>query len=1115
MNGRIDKHQGRPDRDIASLAKGPWTTVVRSASLVLLFFIGSAAAQSADPPQKDTPAQAAPPADPLRGLERFPHVIVVPKEGAGGADLGGSILIDQKVLDDWLADRVDGILERLGAASTTRGRLTITLDASTARLEADIEIRVISNKGTQVRIDFREASLNQVTLQERRSGKTAEEADGWSDPVIPSVFKDDNGYSIQLEQSGEYRCHLDGVLPVNRFPKQSSLTLSLAGLSEVQFRNSGPMQSVRNTNSGVELGLSEDRRTASITTVGAEPLRLTWHDSTESGSSGEITSVEGLLQYRVETRALHLEATLDLLTRGDVRTIELGVPSSARILEVLAFQADKPLQSEFEVVEADGGRRLILPLPRGVSGEIRLRIVAESEKSQQGELAAWTPSVQRAREQSGTLLLYWPADLWVRPQPQVGTERIRVNDLPLEIQRLAPRQAYHYGTAPGSLPLIVEVARPALSSEARHELRIGAEKAELLSRFVVRVRGAQAGTFTIRVPSGLRVLEARPGVASMVEEQSAASNSDVRLLVVTLSEPVQDSDVELLIRGELPVQTSGSNAVVVPSLESEEISVGTLAVHARSGVRLTLDDARSEYLHREPAPRDETPTPVWFFRLQSGSSILSFTVERLEALTEVAVESEVLRVGEELQVRTNLRYRSMYASFDEVSIAIPERIEDLVVTGHLLDQKSDLGTGTVTLRLSNPTQSCDVRVSYRYPLPEDELHQLQLPLVLPRRAVISSFRSRIFCDRGWRAVVLPPWTGSRPAPEDVISSGERPDLDIRLLDLESSPETMGLRFEPTTTLATLVIPRVAIEEISASGGRRWGRKRWLIAKHRTRDVSFEVPPGCNIRMAFVNGRGVEPVADASRQFRVRLPAVDEPCSLEVDYEFPQATAEGAAGIRGWTGPTLMEDAAVEQVRWVFRVADDRLLARIGSSGTSDVRWTFPGFLKPSQAPDEATADWLSAIDPDVEWASLGLVASGGRTWQFETFGQADTLALVSLREPFWILVCSGASFVFLLAMTRLPPITQLRIGLVLLLALVGLLAAAPDLLGWLWLGGQWGVYVGILAIALHYGLLYRRVRAYGIGLRRLRQRPIGLGSSLLRRLDPKTRVTTAPAPQEA
>lgn len=1058
---------------------------------------------------KDVPAAM----DPLRGLDRFPYVVVVPKEGADGADVSGSVIIDQTVLDNWLSDRVDEILERSGAAARTRSRVTITIERDRAHIEAEIDVRVESSRGAWVPLGFREASFHTATLRERLVADTEPKESKLSDPWVPAMRKDQGGYRLRVDRAGAYVCRIDGDLPIERFPGPSTLRLSIPSFSVVTLHNDAPMESVRNAASGIEYDLSEDRRTASLSMENAAPLTLTWRESA-AGRAGQISAAQGLLKYRVESGALRLEGILDLVAAGDVRQVEVRLPKGLRFLEIAAFQADAPLPCDVDVADEERDQRVLLKFSRIVADRLRLRLTAEAFRGTKDPLEVWALAVEGARQQSGTILLDWSPGLWVRPQTQPEIERTSVNELPADIQAMQPRQAYRYSTAPASLPLVVETARPALSLMARHELRIGPEKGEMISRFRLSVRGAQAESFTFRVPKDWTVVEAQPGVASMVEEAPSAS-SEARLMVVTLSEPIEDSDVDILLRGELPIATGGIHTLAIPTLEPVGFSNGTLSVYCEPEVRLSYDDSRSQYLQREPISQaPDEPSPYWMFRLQSGPSRLSFSVERLTAPTEVAVESEFRRTGQELQVRSSLRYRSLYSSFSELSLTIPTGIEDLNVSGDLLIEKPHITPGTAELRLRNPTRSCEVRVSYRYPLSPEQFHQVELPLVLPRAAVVSSWRGTVFCDRGWRSVALAPWAGSRPTPDELIGSGERPDLDIVLPNPSAVPQSLALRFEPTATLATLVIPRIAIEEITPSEGGRWGRKRWLIAKHRARDVSFRVPPGCTVRMTFLDGHSVEPIADASRTFRLRLPAVDEPCSLEVDYDFPDAPSDGAAAVRTWSGPTLVEDAAVEQVRWVFRVADDRLLARIGATSSAGSTWSFPGFLRETHEGIDGTADWLREIDPNVEWASLGLVATGGRAWSFETFGQADSLAVVSLREPFWVLLCSGTSFITLLALTRLRPMTQLRVGLVALLVIVGLLAAAPDLLGWLWLGGQWGVYVGLIAIALHYGLLYRRMRTYRVGLRRLRQRPAGLGSSLLRRLEPKTRVTSTPASQE-
>jgi uncharacterized membrane protein len=158
-------------------------------------------------------------------------------------------------------------------------------------------------------------------------------------------------------------------------------------------------------------------------------------------------------------------------------------------------------------------------------------------------------------------------------------------------------------------------------------------------------------------------------------------------------------------------------------------------------------------------------------------------------------------------------------------------------------------------------------------------------------------------------------------------------------------------------------------------------------------------------------------------------------------------------------------------------------------------------------------EWLEQANADVHWAPDPIVSSGGRVWQFDAFNRDNSIRLVVLliREPFWVLICSGTFLIVLLATARLTARSQLRVGIIVILCIVGILAVMPELLSWLWLGGRWGLALGLAALTWQYFVRYRRQRAYSVGLRRFNSRQMGIGSSILRSLDRKTRISTSAA----
>lgn len=1075
-------------------------------------------------------AAPAPPVDPLGGLESFPYIIVAPADSLKPFDENGTVIIRKDSLEEWKQSQIAQLRKKDSTTPLSVVQLDVELNSDSARIRAQFAFRVDSASGGWVLLDSREAVLQDVSIREQVAAPADIGGVRETDPWVPPVRLEGEGFAVRVDRAGAYICTLDLRPTVSAAPLGASLrlTLPLATVVRAKVSSPHPLALLRGDEPNEDYALSNEGRSAELSLRPAEPLVLLWRSANRNANVASIASVEGLTVARIDNGGVQIDASLDVTPTGEIRQLDLRLPRDAAVLDVLPSKADQPLPHELEIVDESDFKRLTLHLGGSVSGPFRVRVRTEIPRDSTGkdksgssskDIAIQVAQVEGARQQSGTVLLNWSTGLWVRPIVRNSLQRVSVNDLPAVARGLQPRQAYSYPTIPASMDLRIEDARPTLSVLADHDLRVESEKAELTSQFRLSIRGAQTDSFTFRVPKQLRVTETSPAAVVGVADRASSDAADVRLLIVTLAEPVQDADFELSIRGELPAKAGSTNSLLLPTLEPDRFVRGSLTVRAEPGVRLSLDDSGSEYLRREAIPDEgiQEPPPYWFFRLQSGPSRLVYSAEVLPLRLEASVDTELRRSGQEIDVRSFLRFRAEHSTFDEIALSIPEGIDNLQLTGDLLPEDPPVRPGSVLLRLRNPTRASEVRAAYRYRMAESQPNEARIPLVQPRAAALTSWKGRVFCDRGWRAAPLDPWLGQRPAPSSLLTAGERLDLDLRPPSLESIPGQLGLRFEQTAMLATLVIPRVVVEEIVAGEGRRWGRKRWLITRHRTRDVTFRMPVDCRYLDAIVDGASVAAVAGGNREFRVRLPSTDGSCTLDISYDFLNWNIEGAVSFQRLDGPSLVEDAAVEQVRWILHVPEDRLLARVGSSENPGLAWQFPGFLqaKTTVGREVSPTQWLREIDPRSIWDARGVVDQPGRTWEFETFGNATTLQLVSLREPFWVLVCSGTSFIVLLALTRLSPMAQVRVGAVLALVVVGLLAATPNIASWLWLGAQWGIYLGIAAAAIHYWLLYRRLRAYSVGLRRFNARQLGFGSSILRRFDPKTRVTSTSGARQA
>ncbi|MGL4464388.1 MAG: hypothetical protein ACRC1K_19725, partial [Planctomycetia bacterium] len=122
-----------------------------------------------------------------------------------------------------------------------------------------------------------------------------------------------------------------------------------------------------------------------------------------------------------------------------------------------------------------------------------------------------------------------------------------------------------------------------------------------------------------------------------------------------------------------------------------------------------------------------------------------------------------------------------------------------------------------------------------------------------------------------------------------------------------------------------------------------------------------------------------------------------------------------------------------------------------------------------------------------------------------TWAETDRLSLLHVHDVFWVLLCSGAALVVLLAGLRQPPGEQWRWFATAGLGATAVSTLVPNSAAWLWLGGQWGV---LLAVSAGIGRALGRRKQRRLERRRRTstqesaRRNAATASSLLRRLRP-------------
>lgn len=1069
----------------------------------------SAGADDLPPPPPFVPAPVVLPEDPavgrdpLRRFDRFSDAIFLISNDLDKFQDPNWIIIPSERWDDFLREE---IAKRSGPAGTwtiTDFALTGHLGEPHARLEAAITIR--AGNPTAPASEFRPVEVN-LQMQEAYCHRATSDSG-----EQPSLRKEEGGpFLLTIDKPGVHAYRLELFAEIDRTPTDERLLLTLptSGVKSVELQCETPLVLARDGKSGKEVTIGPDHKTLRPDLRPEDSLNLLWRAAAdrESGVDNSYVVV-GTLSYRLDEEQVETEATLNVEARSDSRDWAFRLPPGERIRGVTADRGGVSLSLQSEVDNTKEGHSLLrIHFAEPVSSGVQLRILTDRPRPTNGAtLEVGRCEMLHAESQTGSILVYTAADLWIRFSPKRGLQRVAVAQLDAAMQRSQPHRAFRYSTQPAALELEVENARPILTASSATDVQVVVESAEIQTRFRFSIRQAHTEKLALRIPIEMSDLQVSPRELVEVESIRPNAQAGVSDVILNLSEPTI-GDVNISLRGIVPMKPEGTQVIRVP-LPSEDIEYsGTVAVRAAPNVRVNFEPEATKNLRREPIPatEDALSEPLWYFRHQRGSAELAFTVNRLPRQIEAAVVSEFRRGDGGIHVKSTFRFRARHEPMEKVSLRIPPGIREVNVDGDKMSDTSIASAGVVSLPLTNPVDRCEVRIEYQIGVDPGSM-EARLPLVLPVDVTLTSYKGEVRCEAGVRAMAGPPWESGQPTRDVAVASGDPPSL---VIGSRNPPEVLDLRFESTGSLAAVVIPRVLIEEVMTEEGQRLGRQRMLVARHRTRAVVVRVPPGCKLTEILVDGESAAHQALTDGGWQVRLPLGDRACSLEVGYAFTSRRTLGVMDRARLEVPTLDEDVAIGETRWIIRTNPGRLLVNLNTGEYSDLNWEFRGVLLSPwmRDPTAMGIEWLHLGDSSLRWGSPLLStretpSKTDRVWAFEQRGLAGRLDLIRVREPFWILICSGVVLVAGFAISRASEMRRLRVAGVVVAVAVLLMAVAPEWGAWIWLGSQWGVYLVVAALALNALWTRRRRMRFAMGARSTVSKDLSFSaSSLLRKL---------------
>lgn len=1060
-----------------------------------------------------------------------------------------------------LKNEVARLQEKRPAASITSLAITGTLGENEAKLEMTLGVRVDDPKGAVIPLQMPEAQFTEVVCLAPESEKNTQ----------PWVTKEKGGpYQLRIAKPGVYSYRIQMFVEIDRLPSQRQFRLSLpnAAVKRVELKSAVPLLFARNELTGQEYDLGADRNTLRLPLRADDSLNILWRTQRDRYVGGfSAYSVQGVLTCRVSDSLLETEALINVEARVESRRWSFLLPGDERIRSVEADADGELIEVESEVLPEKDRTRLRLSFAEPVSGQVQLRIRSDRVLQAISEpLRVGMFEMEGAGSQTGYVLIFSAPDLWIRSKNLRGLKKVAAAQLEPRLQRLQPRWSFRYDVQPAQLDLIVERARPVLSATSATDIALALDSARVRVAFHYLIRGAPVDTLIVRIPPEMSDLSVRPTEKVQIEEIRVDNSKKFKELVLRLAEPTTgDLDFELL--GLSPVVPDKMNLLPVPLPGPDFEAPGTVTVRPASNVDFAHHADKSANLQLVPTGTNDrggvTAQPRWEYRHGRGKPVLAFTPYRTTSELRGEIDSQV-QVSldpanpskSEVLVRSSLRVTSPQDPFAELQVNVPASIGQWTVEGELLRRSPSVETetGAVRIPLVNPADRCNLTITYSLPLerllsgdaakkapspPEAEgesppplgAFDLDVPVILPEKMLTLGARTVVQVPRDWQAV-LRPRSGTGTLPHwRLDETSTYPD---RLATQSKDPSpTIPLSLRTAAFWAqgycSAIDNRLFLEESGA-----WvGKQTMMLSQYRTDRLVMDIPPACRLLELRVDGESTPVRLLGDRQVEFRMPVGEGPSTVELTLSGDIGMTPGIGGLLEIAVPTLRSDMGIGDVRWQIETPRNLMLfARgdvIGSPPKSrfgfGIPWKFgssalatpavPGENNPASSESGDTTSPVGRATPEATAVQ----------WRFATPGTVAPLQVWYARTPFWVLICSGPVLLFGAAIARLTPARQTTMAGLAVVTFLAMASLFPALAGWLWIGGQWGVYLVVVHLIYLEWNRRRRLRYYGQRLfaqrrdrssvERSLDRSVGTGSASISPRQPSTAAIPSPGPSNS
>ena len=562
-------------------------------------------------------------------------------------------------------------------AVLTEAKYTGTVEKDTAKVTAELTIRVLGKPWVELPVEFGDAAIGKITSPDN---KVLLQATG-------------NGkYTFLLPEAGEHKVQLDLVARVHASPDGRSLELAVPPASVTTVDLTVPA-----ADQAVEL-LGSDTGKPALTTPAAAAMGAT-HVTAQLGATGKIVarwrpristapvmellaSVQSLQDIRVADGLVHTHATLTWqVQRGQLDQLRVLVPTSHRVLDVTS-----PSLKSWKATTEEKQQVLVVDLLSSDAKTVTLEIHSERPAPEESFAVAGIAEDGTVHgihatggvRETGLIVLGQAADLTLAVEKTSGVVRVEAAEAP-EALRRPEAQVYRYYSPKFDLQVQAKPVAPRILVDNTTTLTFTDDELRLDAALAYTVE--RAGVFELRlnVPEGL-VID-RVDSPQMKEFQAPEGQN---VLIVSLKERTQGT-LSLAVSAHRPFDPASMDALPLPTLEpvNVERETGSIRVLAPESIEVIVDDKGLQGAQPSPDAANQANLPP-AMRLASAWTYtrrplaIPVTTSRRPTRLSASVGT-VINFGQDVvDVTTTVNFHVEYAGVDTFRVALPKAVAETV-----------------------------------------------------------------------------------------------------------------------------------------------------------------------------------------------------------------------------------------------------------------------------------------------------------------------------------------------------------------------------------------------------------------------------------------------------